>query len=124
MLKSHCELVEPKRFHFSVNDKIGSANHNALGGVVNTALAIPFGKAGMGFQTDLINAGMPEFRIGQVAVSDPEGDLVRTAMASPIYPAPRVASRLTCWNFSMLLSGEQPMAGSVLVYRHYPRPVC
>lgn len=113
MLKSHYELVEPKRFYFSVDDKIGPANHDALGGVVNTAHTIPFDKA-----------GMLEFRIGQAAVSDPEGDLVRTAMASPIYPAPRVASRLTCWNFSMLLSGEQPMAGGVLVHRHYPRPVC
>ena len=48
------------------------------------ALTIPFGKAGTELHADLAGAEILESRIGELAASGSEDDLVRAAMAAPI----------------------------------------
>lgn len=48
------------------------------------AVTIPFGRAGMELHADLTGAELLESRIGQLAASGSEDDLVRAAMAAPI----------------------------------------
>lgn len=52
------------------------------------ALTIPFGAGGMQLHADLTGAEVLESRIGQLAASGSEDDLVRAAMAAPIESVP------------------------------------
>lgn len=63
------------------------------------ALTIPFGKAGMELRADLAGAEILESRIGELAASGSEDELVRAAMAAPTGSAPLyqlAAGKKTC----------------------------
>ena len=72
------------------------------------AVTIPFGRAVMELQADLTAAEVLESRIGELAASGSEDELVRAAMADPIGTPPLhelAAGKKTC---TIIISDHTP----------------